>query len=751
MTSAPILRRPGSRGLRRGVLLLAALCVAISASILPARAQTDQMALEADQLVYDYDANLISAVGNVVVEYLNYVLTADRLTFYQTTGRLVAVGHVHIVDANGNVFDADQADVTKDFRDGFVQQLYVTTADHTFFTAETSQRHDGNITEFFNSTYTACEVTFDEGQRPPLWRVSAARIIHNEDEQMIYFERARLEFLGIPVAFAPRISTPDPSVTRATGFLVPEVTVSSALGFGVGVPFFWAIAPNYDLTLTPTYFTKAGALVEAEWRHRMQHGLYTISSAGIDQKPMGVDPRMFRGAIRSTGEFDIGRFWEFGWDGTLQTDRSFTTDYGAVNPSTPFITSQMHITGVLEQTYFDAHSYYFANTADAASPRNDQARQGAVPADINFEHVMPFIGGQLTYTSGFTAVTRGENDPFTFGGDTYYYGLAGVYSRLTQELMWQRQFVGQHGQVFTPFAFGRADLYFLDLDAPPASVTTDSFAARITGGGGIEWSWPFLIQTARGGTHIIEPVVQFVARPSEAMIGALPNEDAQSVIFDTTDLLSLNRFSGGDRFEGGTRLVVMLRYVGEFGHGGHVEAVIGKSYQLAGTNSYVITGVNSTGIGTGLESAASNIVAALSATDGHGRSISLSGRFDPTTFELQRALVSTSIAIGPFSASTGLMYERSVVSVEGVPGSAFLITGKAAVQFAHSWTLSGSVDYDAVAGFVTGDSIGLRYECDCATMAINYSKSRSLGTVTDRRVMFSLELRTLGDFNVTQR
>ena len=568
---------------------------------------------------------------------------------------------------------------------------------------------------------------------------------------MVYFERARLEFLGVPIAFAPYLSTPDPSVTRATGFLVPEVSVSSTLGFGVGIPFFWAPAPNYDLTITPTYLTKAGVLIEAEWRHRMQNGIYTISGAGISQRPMGADPRMFRGAVRTTGDFSIGRFWQLGWDGTLQTDRSFGSTYDAVNSATPVVTSQIHLTGVLDGTYADLHSYYFQNVLDPSNPRNDQARQGAVPAVFDFQHVMPFIGGELTYRSNFTDVVRGANDPFTFGADTYYYGLAGTYNRLTQELMWQRQFIGQHGQVFTPFVFGHADLYFLDLASPPAGVTTDSFAARLTGGGGVQWSWPFLIQTARGGTHVIEPVVQFVARPSEAMIGALPNEDAQSVIFDTTDLLSLNRFSGDDRYEGGTRLVVMLRYVGEFGNGGHVEAVVGESFQLAGTNSYVVTGVNSTGTGTGLEANVSNIVAALSAKDSRGDTISLSGRFDPTTFTLERGILSASATIGPFSASTALLYERSAIDVEGVAGSAFLISGKASLALNHNWTLSGSVDYDAIAGAVVADSIGLRYECDCATMDITYSESRSMGMVLDRRVMFGLQLRTLGDFAVTQR
>jgi LPS-assembly protein len=303
--------------------------------------------------------------------------------------------------------------------------------------------------------------------------------------------------------------------------------------------------------------------------------------------------------------------------------------------------------------------------------------------------------------------------------------------------------------VFTPFAFARADLFALDLDAPPPGVTTDPFAMRATAGAGLEWAWPFLIQTP-DARHVIEPVVQFVARPSEAMIGALPNDDAQSVMFDTTSLRSLSRFSGFDRFEGGTRLVLMLRYNGQFAWG-EVEAIVGQSYSLAGINSYAVPDVNNTGTGTGLEGARSDVVAAFRATHGSGWAIDAAGRFDTGSLEMQRGILAASATLGAFSLSTGIAYERAILSIEGVPQSAFLVTGRAAMELNDYWTLLTTIDYDAVAGAVVADSIGFKYECDCATLAITYSEERDLGMVTDRSVMFGLQLRTLGDFGLLQR
>ena len=56
----------------------------------------------------------------------------------------------------------------------------------------------------------------------------------------------------------PYLSTPDPTVKRKTGVLIPKF---GSPPYGVRrstVPYFWALAPNYDFTLTPTLDHQAG-------------------------------------------------------------------------------------------------------------------------------------------------------------------------------------------------------------------------------------------------------------------------------------------------------------------------------------------------------------------------------------------------------------------------------------------------------------------------------------------------------------
>src|SRR5262249_923682 len=101
-------------------------------------------------------------------------------------------------------------------------------------------------------------------------------------EKMMYFEDARIEFFGVPLAYMPYFSAPDPSVKRKSGFLMPVITTSSAYGLGIETPYYLALAPNYDLTISPRITTTQGPLLRTEYRQRFEEGTLTIRASGID-------------------------------------------------------------------------------------------------------------------------------------------------------------------------------------------------------------------------------------------------------------------------------------------------------------------------------------------------------------------------------------------------------------------------------------------------------------------------------------
>ena len=359
----------------------ALLCLAGGIS-LPAYAQTGdalvgnvktdpnaQLLLESDELVYDINAKTISAVGGVQIDYDGNRLVARKVTYDQNTGRLKAEGKVEIVEKDGNRIYAENLDVTDDFKEGFVNALRVEAADNTRFAAESAERIGGELTTFNNGIYTACEPCRAKPDRAPLWQVRAQKIIWNGKKKTIRFERGRFEMFGMPLAFLPAFEIADPTVKRKSGFLIPSYRHETELGTGITVPYFWALAPNYDLTLQGTYYTQQGFLGEAEWRHRLANGQYTIKLAGIDQQDPGafnsiagdqVDSNATtRGMIGSTGAFNINPRWTYGWSVLAQSDKAFAYRYGIENYDNYNITDQVYLRGLHDRNYFDLSLYRF--------------------------------------------------------------------------------------------------------------------------------------------------------------------------------------------------------------------------------------------------------------------------------------------------------------------------------------------------------------------------------------------------------
>src|ERR1700688_2818381 len=348
-----------------------------------------QMLVQAREINYDYTNHRVAAVGAVQIYYGGSTIEADKVIYDQTTKRLHAEGNVRLTEQDGKVTYGDIMDLSDDYRDGFVDSLRLDSPDQTRMAAVRADRSSGNFTVFHNGVYTACLPCKDDPKKPPLWQVKAARIIHDQGEKMIYFEDARIEFLGKPMAWLPYFSAPDPTVKRKTGVLIPTISSSTVYGQAVEVPYYWALAPDYDATFSPMITTKQGPLLQGEFRQRLINGAYTIRGAGIYQldknsfaNDLGVDApgnRNFRGSVESSGQFAITDKWVWGWDAVALTDKTFLQDYNprlsAYHFTDPFGAgstsgiSQLYLTGKGSRSYFDIRSIYYLGFSPADAQR----------------------------------------------------------------------------------------------------------------------------------------------------------------------------------------------------------------------------------------------------------------------------------------------------------------------------------------------------------------------------------------------
>src|SRR5262249_25525003 len=137
-------------------------------------------------------------------------------------------------------------------------------------------------------------------------------------------------------------------------------------------------------------------------------------------------------------------------------------------------------------------------------------------------------------------------------------GIDGTYTRGSANFYWKRQITDAIGEQWTPFAYLRGDLAWKDLDQSNTPVQLDGgadkeFLARGVPAVGIEYRYP-LINTMSWGSQIIQPIAQIILRPQTSTSGNLPNEDAQSLVYDDANLFAWDKFSGYDRLEDGSRV-----------------------------------------------------------------------------------------------------------------------------------------------------------------------------------------------------
>ena len=746
-----------------------------------------RMTVQAVEVDYDYNNQRVSAVGNVQMFYNGTSVEADKVIYDQKTKRLHAEGNIRLTDADGKVTYANIMDLSDDYRDGFVDSLRVDTADATRMAATRADRSAGNYTVFENGVYTACAPCKDNPKKPPLWQVKGARIIHDQTDKMLYFENAQLEFFGVPMAYLPYFSTPDPTVKRKTGFLMPSYTTVTGYGYGVETPFYWAIAPDYDATFNPRFTTRQGALLQGEFRQRLINGSYQIRAYGIDQLDQGAyagqpGDRQFRGGLDTKGQFAINDKWVWGWDGVLLSDYYFFSDYRLSQYKDPlgsFLSlpteaiSQLYLTGVGSRSYFDARTIYYLSFSGS------QDKVPVIYPVIDYSNVInsPVFGGEFSYKTNFTSLSRttAAFDPITTLANTnglcltasadplarlpsqcLLRGMPGTYTRLTAEAQWRKSFTDPMGQIWTPFAIMRADAIDASISNQPGVSNFlpvgDTQAVRLMPTVGLEYRYPF-INVQPWGTTTIEPIAQIIARPNETYAGKLPNEDAQSMVFDASNLFAVDKFSGYDRVEGGGRANVGVQATTQFDRGGSVNVLFGQSYQLFGLNSFAVADATNTALNSGLQNPRSDYVARLNYSPNRTYTFSVRSRVDEATLNINRFEAegraafdrwSVSMIYGNYAAQPELGY---LTRREGLLGSA-------SVKLAANWVVSGSARWDLEANKLNQYIVGAGYVDDCFVLAANYvtSYNYAAGTtppVLSHAFMLQIGLRTLANSSST--
>ena len=302
--------------------LTAALVALLALPVVAAAQDTPDLPalLVADDVYITGDDKLV-AEGNVEAVYEGQRLQASSIIYDRSTETLEIKGPITLDDGQDTLVLANSGQLDRDMRNGILRGARVVLDDQLQMAAHELNRVEGRYTQLYKATVTSCRICH-EGNKP-LWQIRARRVIHDQKERQLYFHDAQLRVLDVPVFYLPRLRLPDPTLERATGFLIPSLHNSTDLGFGVKVPYFIRLGDHRDLTLTPFIATKSTTL-GFRYRQAFRNGDIEINGA-VSNDDAG--DKSIRAYLFVDGAFDLPRDFRLAFDLETVNDDTYLEDY----------------------------------------------------------------------------------------------------------------------------------------------------------------------------------------------------------------------------------------------------------------------------------------------------------------------------------------------------------------------------------------------------------------------------------------
>ncbi len=203
--------------------------------------------------------------GNVVIDQEGRSIRADQVTIDSTQTHAKAQGQVQLAQS-GLLTQSDEIDYNLKTQTGDLNNsFYISEQQHAHGYASQIQRQNENLVVLKDASYTACP----PGQKPA-WKIQAKQIELNQDTGRGVTRGTKLYVKDIPVLAVPYFNFPIDD-RRTTGILTPTFGYTNDGGAQLGVPVYLNLAPNYDLTLTPSFMSRRGGKLDGEFRYMTEN------------------------------------------------------------------------------------------------------------------------------------------------------------------------------------------------------------------------------------------------------------------------------------------------------------------------------------------------------------------------------------------------------------------------------------------------------------------------------------------------
>jgi LPS-assembly protein len=228
---------------------------------------SEKYLINGTDITLDNNKKFISSKEDAVItDQDNNKIYLENFEYDSEINIFKSIGLIKIIDKNNNKYEFSQIyiDTKKkeilgtDLKSFFNNKNFKINEENKprIFANTLKLNRDTSI--YNKSVFTLCNYRKDD--KCPPWTIQASEMLHDNKKKTIYYKNAVIKVYNIPIFYIPKLSHPDPTVDRRSGFLPPMMQSSKNLGTGLSVPYFWAIDDDKNFTFTNRFFNTENPL-----------------------------------------------------------------------------------------------------------------------------------------------------------------------------------------------------------------------------------------------------------------------------------------------------------------------------------------------------------------------------------------------------------------------------------------------------------------------------------------------------------
>lgn len=381
-------------------------------------------------------------------------------------------------------------------------------------------------------SYTTCPAGRED------WMLRASDIDISQQQGLGIGRGVRVDFKGVPILYAPIITFPVGD-ERKSGFLFPSVGSSSSSGYALSTPWYWNIAPNYDATFTPTYYSKRGARLDTEFRY-----LTSISRGRLDAAYFPEDRELGseRSFVAWRDQSDFTERLRLDVAAANVSDSRWFEDFGLG----PEGTSTLYLNRSADLTYLDDH------WRAVMRAQNFQTIDDTIEPALRPHTLLPQLGVLASFPDqpfglelGFAAELAGFEHSLAARDQGWRFDAA-------PEI---RMPLRGAGVYLEPAARWRYTTYRLDDESRAGGDSPSRAAPILSVDGGMVFERTSGSRQQR--LHTIEPRLMYLYVPYRDQSN-LPQLDTALADLNLVQLFRTNRYVGADRLSDANQVSIGL-------------------------------------------------------------------------------------------------------------------------------------------------------------------------------------------------